>query len=96
MSYELAKKLKEAGFSQKERLSEIKTVNFINGERVEDTYFPTLSELIEECGDRFRSLVNEREFWYAISESIEKDFCKGDGKTPEEAVAKLWLELNKK
>lgn len=61
---------------------------------------PTLSELIEACGDGFRLLRYSppHEFsngtWYAGT----GDDSKGDliGKTPEEAVAKLWLELNKK
>jgi hypothetical protein len=63
---------------------------------------PTLSELIKECGDIFYSLT------YAVYEndgtetSPEKSWIAGlvdsfhqIGRTPEEAVARLWLALNK-
>lgn len=62
---------------------------------------PTLEELIEACGDRFTSL----DYWNGYiplwtaqfgNDSINKQSIKGDGQTPEEAVAKLWLALNKK
>lgn len=70
---------------------------------------PPLSELIEACGDRFGGLehwprckaINEQ--WECYSEQFTKPFEDKDyvefvvyGSTPEEAVAKLWLELNKK
>lgn len=64
--------------------------------------FPTLSELIEACGDNFIELDNlagipdENKVWKAIGErylleEVERHF--GEGKTPEEAVAKLWISL---
>ena len=53
---------------------------------------PTLSELIEECGDGFTSLIRDsKDRWLIIGLSRVKDF-----KTTEEAVAKLYLKLNKK
>ena len=55
---------------------------------------PTLSELIEACGEGFNDLNHSggHRNWYARSGvSIIVS-----GKTPEEAVAKLWLALNKK
>lgn len=62
---------------------------------------PTLSELIEVCGDRFFSLETddrtESNKWIAMRggdwETKEKI---GIGKTPEEAVAKLYLKLKEK
>ncbi len=89
LSYELAKKLKDAGFPQK-------------GEYYEPLYYqPTLSELIEACGDKFKRLETckvpdiktdvERIVWFAYSEDDETT-----GYTPEEAISELWLELNKK
>lgn len=62
-----------------------------------------LSELIEACGDDFESLVKREEDWAAyVTEDAYKGDCVYDccgyriGSTPEEAVAKLWLALNKK
>jgi hypothetical protein len=70
---------------------------------------PTLSELIEACGDKFESLYKV----YGITASAKSSGKAGGyeaiavqvnefsehqwewGKTPEEAVAKLWLSLNK-
>lgn len=62
---------------------------------------PTLSELIEACGHQIGFILTE------IDESEEPDYGQTSwtaesynynttGLTPEEAVAKLWLELNKK
>ena len=63
---------------------------------------PTLSELIEACGNRFGILERDKATgaWNCVSD------IKGDGETvaegsyavaetPEEAVAILWLALNK-
>ena len=60
-------------------------------------YQPTLSELIEACGDEFGELQRDKDavgdvIFIAIHRSI-KDMAEY-GKTPEEAVAKLWLKLN--
>lgn len=105
MNYELAKQLKEAGFPQKGKghiSSKGKEFKYEHIAYGDDLYFPTLSELIEVCGDRFGSLMRwsqdlskfKKREWLA---SEEIDFgCKESGSTPEEAVAKLWLELNKK
>lgn len=86
MTYELAKQLKDAGFPQK---------GMITPEDM--AYSPTLSELIEACGEKFEMLSRfngcKPEFqWEAtgLLEGVEM------GKSPEEAVAKLWLELTKK
>jgi hypothetical protein len=66
-------------------------------------YHYSLSELIEACGKDFDSLhrwsgepnVNFQAFsesdWGGTPAGLE-----GAGKTPEEAVARLWLAINKK
>lgn len=101
MTYELAKKLKNAGFSQegkgwKGRLPSFNPISLF----VTTVYFPTLSELIEACGDGFFSLKlvpNSREGLNWRTRSTEyKQSHEFAGQTPEEAVANLWLELNKK
>lgn len=59
---------------------------------------PTLPELIEACGNNFGSLHSlgnnkwaAEVFSYRVGTASHED-----GVTPEEAVAKLWLRLNKK
>jgi hypothetical protein len=90
MTYELAKQLKDAAFQSE---------TFVCGEKGEPWYAPTLSELIESCGEKFGELSyfgeSFTEPWFAGGgESIYDDweFEKG-GYTPEEAVARLWLAL---
>lgn len=106
MDYELCKKLKDAGFPQMTNdhrdllfpssKEEDRFANSI-GESWLFAYNPTLSELIEACGDRFHMLLSG---WSALERydwDIESsNGMEGKGSTPEEAVANLWLELNKK
>lgn len=79
MNYELAKKLKEAGFPSN---WELRTEALLP--------YPTLSELIAACGVKFHRLEQAGlEKWcsYAVGGT------QGIGSTPEEAVARLWLAL---
>ena len=106
ITYELAIALKEAGFPQTEEIG-LGYYNDSEGygpfcwynrgnSKFDDNNFgrlavcPTLSELIEACGDRLGDLTRINDGWGC---NIEMG---GDieGKTPEEAVAKLWLKLN--
>lgn len=109
MNYKLAKKLFDAGFPQRDwgdvysceeghelmmipqRLRAIPA-----GINVGETIScPTLSELIGMCGNDFGSLekTDSAPMWHAVKYPLNKV---GHGETPEEAVANLWLELNKK
>lgn len=83
MDYNLAKKLKDAGFPDSQ---------YMDLEDILDR--PTLSELIEACGDKFGQLDHYQndEKWKAEA----KEMYMATGKTAEEAVANLWLVLNKK
>ena len=58
-------------------------------------YNPTLEELIDACGPAFRALHSpqdmEIECW--VAGSMNKRFTEGNTST--EAVARLWLSLNK-
>ena len=89
MNYELAKQLKDVGFPQD--IPTDKKASFIGSVKI-----PTLSELIEACGNDFKYLERLREpdeegsFW------AQSDNIGVAGTTPEEAVASLWLALNKK
>lgn len=98
MNIELAKKLKDAGFPQNHKyfMGECEKCGDIFELEQGTPCIPTLSELIETCGkgfkflERLRKPDEEGSFW---AESDNIGIC---GETPEEAVANLWLELNKK
>ena len=72
-----------------------------------DVADPALSELVEACGEDFNDLqrLNDTESsalnwsqnggWEAGSREDRSEYVFQYGKTPEEAVAKLWLALNK-
>ena len=99
MEYELAKKIKDAGFRQRGEgiLIVIKssaigptTKSFNNY----SFYLPTLSELIKACGEDFGHLDKEGDTFVAFSvDGLGEDY---NSPTPEEAVANLWLRLNEK
>ena len=100
MNYELAKQLKDAGFDQfriigEERLySEEYGSNGITAKDAENHYAtaPSLSRLIKACGGSAKVLIQQNNdvVWeYAI------DGVGETGDTPEEAVAKLYLKINK-
>ncbi len=88
MNYELAKKLKDAGFPEMEWRIE----QFLKHGPAK---LPTLSELIEACGDSLGDLTRTDSGWMTNCENIGNN-PQTEGSTPEEAVANLWLELNKK
>lgn len=96
MNFELAKELKDAGFPQ-EGVSEL--YFGIREGRDDYTYEPTLSELIEECGEKFIGIRRKlgRTNWEAsFLPTPGASHIRAKGTTPEEAVARLWLALNKK
>lgn len=64
---------------------------------------PTIEELIDACGDKFASLKKMPDIvggWYAYKTPESEDSLLVNthtyGSTPPEAVANLWLSLNKK
>jgi hypothetical protein len=94
MNYELAKQLKEAGFKQHGDNQD--------GYANDGGYEPTLSELIEACGGilvwgcKDHNYYASKQFCPTEHKKLEDVIeANTEGKTPEEAVAKLWLELNK-
>ncbi len=119
ISYELAKQLKEAGFSQDLKpWDDIYPFENDDGvhknatpyqRKASDTEIkiPTLSELIEETEDQFGSNEDDsKEYILFERYGMDKWVCCSNykgvsewsliGDSLEEAVAKLWLELNKK
>lgn len=89
MNYELAKKLKDAGLEHETCCEQCNSecLNY------------SLSELIEACGENLGVWESVHFQWYpntneAYAHIHVNEISKGS--TPEEAVAKLWLVLNKK
>jgi len=110
MKYELALELKKAGFPQKRGCSsclqgyafDFKVVP--HEEAFGDDYVscPTLSELIKACvTNKEENCIYRLDYdwferqWEASAGTADQHFA-CFGSTPEESVAKLWLELNKK
>jgi hypothetical protein len=93
MNYELAKQLADAGFPQigKGRTS----AEMVGFKRIE-TYYFTLEELIQACGqlDEHLVLTGSKDEWMALCSSAEASAVLYS--TPTEAVARLWLALNSK
>ncbi len=58
----------------------------------EGYYCPTLPDLIEACGEHFARLYVEAAIWTAESDNPHVTVR---ARSPEEAVAKLWLALAK-
>lgn len=87
MNYELAKQLKDAGFPNFEEdwVDEV-------GHAV---VHPTLSELIEACDSSFGSVYKTIAGFGATGWDKLVEGIYTYGSTPEEAVAKVWLELQK-
>ena len=102
MNYKLAKQLKDAGFPQKanknsgiylDRNTVVKPIMKPSDLMPKEyTVIPTLEELIDACGKEFVWLERLKTGkWNAQATIVKTVF----GKTPLEAVAKLWLKLNK-
>jgi len=104
IDYELAKELKDVGFPQKGK-GETFQLNWAETTTASGNtaYIPTLSELIEACGEGFTKLLRCRVI-QIDTEGVTYMFRAIDFnglstelyRTPEEAVARLCLALNKK
>lgn len=93
MDYELALKLKNAGFPQRAE-DLINEVEF-QGKKYTKPTEPTLEELIEACGEEFGSLTFQGgTCWVAVGWINGKPYQE-EGSTPLEAVANLWLCINR-
>ena len=99
MEQKLALELKIAGFPQVIH----EYGDYYGGDNAEDYIcVPTLEELIEACGNPFMLMWMEdsSQEWGGTFQAFNDthSFCSetGLGKTAIEAVARLWLALNKK
>jgi hypothetical protein len=108
MNYALAKQLKDAGFRQ--NVTGDGNFSMPDGsfqhpmdaakKYPQSCYVPTLSELIEACGKDFAFLAKADDGieWKATAASfgrVGEMIISASGSTPEEAVAKLWLALQR-
>ena len=95
MDYKLAKQLKDAGFPIQE-LTDNEEIAVAEGyfkDKGEPIHFPTLEELIDACGDKFKGLKRLRsDLWR--SWGMKDSVIYVDKKTARESVAILWLILN--
>ena len=101
ISYELALRLKNAGFPQP-NWKEVEGRNFIekyylwktkNKERI---FMPTLSELIEACGVPISIHGFKNDYWSVKNGTDSSKGIITEGLTFEMAVANLWLALHEK
>ena len=105
-SFTIAKRLKTAGFPQRfagdfafneqGRAVQLSIERLLEAENTEIS-IPTLNELIKACGEKFggleRFLDGTRNRFRAYTHIPE--IPSGYADTPEEAVARLWLFLNR-
>jgi hypothetical protein len=104
MNYELAKRLKEAGFPQEQRDGTfLRRPWDSTAKGSDDPYSPTLEELIESCPKNVGKATfvlgsaNQGQEWVAcyfdFATNRGSEFNES-GSTPVEAVARLWLALH--
>lgn len=109
MNYELATELKDAGFPQDTQMFWCSDVGEKTYSRNCEPYskatcgkhtaFPNLSELIEVCGQKLHSLIRTDNGFDACEwqEPFHESFpLRVRGTTPEQAIARFWLALNKR
>lgn len=94
MEYELALKLNGAGYPQKDSIGTGEGTFVSDGNGT--VYAPSLSELIEACGEGFEMLTQAYEdgkgYWWATASGNRiREFA---ADTPIEAVALLYLALH--
>jgi hypothetical protein len=91
MDYALAEALKVAGFPQEGRGMRVPPPDKIVAWPGDFAYVPTLEELIEACGHNENMSLYLGLFGsHAVA---SKGRAAGSGKTPTDAVARLWLAL---
>ena len=97
VDYQLAQELRDAGFPQSGRGTQIGPSDKLVWRAGDRVYIPTLSELIDACGERFWMLEAhnlEAGNWHASGYGADK-IQGAYGSSPDEAVARLWLALVK-
>jgi hypothetical protein len=93
MNYELAEQLKDAGFPQSGDGRRIGAPTAFLWRARDLVYVPTLEELIAACGDQFGEMVRLPDGSFVAV--AHKGTPRQRDKSPAEAVARLWLVLNR-
>jgi hypothetical protein len=92
MKYDQAKQLRDAGFPQGGMGSWLLPPDALVARSSDRIYKPTLEELIEACGKGGFTLLTKGDgVWSAALNGVGDD-----GRTPEEAVGRLWLSIKAK
>jgi hypothetical protein len=97
MNYSIAKELQDAGFPQGGKGTWVTPLDKIVVRAEDRVYSPTLEELIEACGKSFVGLTasdDDSGDWSAFATGYPVGVI--EGKSPSEAVARLWLVLHRK
>lgn len=89
MNLKLAQELKDAGFPQTHNDGDIIFAAQVGKDLL---HYPTLEELIEACAKPITIYIEDNN---CDAEQAGSEIC-GHGSSPTEAVARLWLALNKK
>ena len=97
MDYNLAKELKDAGFPQNGTFDGyLKITDIIDDDP--DLLYPTLEGLIKSCGDNFGGILKRKgtDTFHCGKPEDKIPYCLEEYpySSPEEAVARLWLNLN--
>jgi hypothetical protein len=92
ISFQLARQLKDAGFPQSELARAQRKAGY------DYVCMPALATLIEACREDFGALRREADVWVACEYISERGRWGNahEGESPEDAVARLWLSLNRK
>lgn len=96
MDYGLAKRLKDAGFDQPIGDDANGYYDYDDFYSEDGVYVPTLTELIQACGDITLEIIGNPRSGYEVSciKTFRFQQVTGKGATLEEAFANLWLALN--
>ena len=98
MNYDLGKQLRDAGFPQGGKGAWAFPPDAVLARTNDRVYLPTLSDLIEACGNVFHALRRSAHGrWQAFSATDREGVMEiGVGDTPDDAVARVWLTLRTK
>jgi len=91
ISFQLARKLKDAGFPQSELARAQRQAGY------DYVCMPTLATLIEACRESFGALRREDDGWIACEYISDRGRWENahEGQSSEDAVARLWLSVNR-
>lgn len=95
MTYDLCKKLEKAGY----KFKDFTVDEYLHLDKEDGGWTkPSLSELIEVCGDNFDSIAmcsDKYSKWIIYGNDDDQNQVVIRSSTPEEGVANLWLSLKK-